>query len=140
MFDKAKIKKLEKFKLPSNKKFGIFFSAIFFSFGAYFFYKGNIATTYAFLLLSAAFSVLALFKADSLLPLNRLWMQFGLLLGMIVRPVLLGIIFFGLFTPIGILMRLFGRDELRLKLKEKPSNWIVREPSLIKNDAFKYQF
>jgi hypothetical protein len=66
-------------------------------------------------------------------------MQFGLLLSKIVSPIVFGIIFFGLFTPIAILMRLWGRDELRLKFKRKTSHWISRsEP--IQADSFKQQF
>ena len=85
------------------------------------------------------FLLITLIKSDALLPLNRLWMRFGLLLGMIVRPIVLGIIFFGLFAPIAVLMRLIGRDELRLKFHQKQSHWITRnEP--IKAESFKDQF
>ena len=85
------------------------------------------------------FLLVTLVKSDALLPLNKLWMRFGLLLGMIVSPIVLGIIFFGLFTPIAILMRLSGRDELRLKFNQKASHWILRgEP--IKSESFKHQF
>ena len=66
-------------------------------------------------------------------------MRFGHLIGMIVSPIVLGVIFFGLFTPIAMLMRLSGRDELRLKLSHKVSHWIIRsEP--IKAESFKHQF
>ena len=66
-------------------------------------------------------------------------MRFGLLLGIIVSPIVLGIIFFGLFTPIAMLMRMSGRDELRLKSVQKTSHWIKRgEP--IKSGSFKHQF
>ena len=74
-----------------------------------------------------------------LLPLNKLWMRLGLLLGMIVSPIVLGIIFFGLVTPYGVVMRMFGRDELRLKFTKKSSHWISRSES-IKSDSFKNQF
>ena len=83
--------------------------------------------------------VLSVVKAEILLPLNKLWMRFGLFLGMIVSPIVLGAIFFGLFMPIAFLMRFTGRDELRLKFYKKPSHWIVRrEP--IKSESFKNQF
>jgi hypothetical protein len=73
------------------------------------------------------------------LPLNKLWMRFGLLLAMIVSPIVLSTIFFGLFTPIALVMRLSRRDELRLKFYKKQSYWIVRrEP--IKSESFKHQF
>ena len=90
-------------------------------------------------LLKSIFLLITLIKSDALLPLNKLWMRFGLLLGMIVSPIVLGVIFFGLFTPIAMLMRLSGRDELRLKFTQKASHWISRgEP--IKSESFKHQF
>ena len=66
-------------------------------------------------------------------------MRFGLLLGMIISPVVLGLIFFGLFTPLAFMMRLFARDELRLKLKEQQSHWIQRETE-IEPKSFRNQF
>ena len=78
-------------------------------------------------------------KADLLHPLNKLWMRFGLLLGMIVSPIVLGAIFFLLFTPIAVLMRLFGRDELRLRFKKQSSHWIKREKET-QSQSFKNQF
>ncbi len=57
----------------------------------------------------------------------------------LVFPIVLGIIFFGLFTPIAILIRLIGRDELRLKFTQKASHWISREEP-IKSESFKHQF
>ena len=74
-----------------------------------------------------------------LLPLNKLWMKFGILLGMIVSPILMGIIFFGIFTPIAMIMRLLGRDELRLRFKKKKTHWINRK-ALNVLDSFKKQF
>jgi hypothetical protein len=66
-------------------------------------------------------------------------MRFGLLLGKLMNPIVLGIIFFGLFTPISILMRLCGRDELRLKLTHKSSHWITRSDHA-SSESFKRQF
>jgi len=66
-------------------------------------------------------------------------MRFGLLLGMIVSPIVLGLIFFALFTPIALFMRLFGRDELRLRLREKSTHWVRREETTQTN-SFKHQF
>ena len=79
-------------------------------------------------------------RADILFPLNKLWMRFGLLLGKIISPIVLGIIFFALFTPVSLAMRLFGRDELRLCFKQKNSYWIPRESDPTETDAFKNQF
>jgi hypothetical protein len=66
-------------------------------------------------------------------------MKFGVLLGMIVSPIIMGIIYFGIFTPIAIIMRLSGRDELRLRLKKQKTYWINRK-TLNEVDSFKKQF
>ena len=129
----------EDYKLPSNRKFGYFFTFIFAVAAIYFFNSVNMSWAYTFIATSSMFLVITLIKSDALLPLNKLWMRFGLLLGMIISPVILGIIFFGLFTPIATLTRLTGRDELRLTFTKKASHWISRnEP--IKSESFKNQF
>ena len=131
--------KFSEIELPSNRKFGFFFTFAFAAAAAYFFHAASITWAYVFVTAALIFLLITLIKSDVLLPLNKLWMRFGLLLGMIVSPIVLGIIFFGLFTPIAILMRLSGRDELRLKFTQKASHWISRgEP--IKSDSFKHQF
>ena len=126
--------------LPSNRKFGFFFSAVFAAVSAYFFIENSAIAAYAFFTLCLLIFITTLVRADALMPLNKIWMTFGLLLGMIISPLVLGVIFFGLFTPIAILSRFFGRDELRLTFKEKPTHWILREPPTAQTDAFKQQF
>ena len=131
--------KFSEIELPSNKKFGFFFAFVFFIISTYFLYSLNPTWTCIFAGTSFVFFVISVTKADILLPLNKIWMRFGLLLGMLISPIILGIIFFGLFTPISIFIRLIGRDELRLKLNNKTSHWIHRnEP--IKSESFKQQF
>ena len=127
-------------ELPSNRKFGFFFTAVFALVGAYLLNGTSTYVAYTCIALAVAFLLATLIKADVLLPLNKLWMRFGLLLGMIISPIVLGIIFFGLFTPISLLMRLFGRDELRLKLSDRPSHWKPRSQDDVQTDAFKNQF
>lgn len=90
-------------------------------------------------LASVVFLIFSIVKAEVLLPLNKLWMRFGLVLSMLVSPIVLSIIFFGLFTPIAFVMRLSGRDELRLKFCKKPTHWIVRKEQ-IKSENFRNQF
>jgi hypothetical protein len=126
-------------ELPSNRKFGFFFMFVFSAAAGYFYYSANISWAYVFVAVASTFLLITLIKSDALLPLNKLWMRFGLLLGMIVSPIVLGVIFFGLFTPIAMLMRLSGRDELRLKFTQKASHWISREDP-IKSESFKHQF
>ena len=125
--------------LPSNKKFGFFFTIVFAVASAYFYNSTSASWAYTFGLASLTFLIVSTFKSEILLPLNKLWVRFGHLLGMIVSPIILGVIFFGLFTPIAFVMRLSGRDELRLKFLKKPSHWISRnEP--IKPESFKQQY
>lgn len=127
-------------ELPSNKKFGLFFVAIFLLSAAYFFNKGGHVLTVLFVALAVIFAILAFTKSEILLPLNKLWMRFGLLLGMIVSPIVLGVIFFAMFTPIGVVMRLFGRDELHLKPKSAATYWKIRDPVEFSAVSFKNQF
>ena len=131
--------KFSEIKFPSNRKFGFFFTFVFVVVAAYFYYSDNVTWAYVFSAAAMIFLLVTLIKSDALLPLNKLWMRFGLLLGMIVSPIVLGIIFFGLFTPIAMLMRLRGRDELRLKFTRKASHWISRSEQ-IKSESFKHQF
>lgn len=132
--------KFSEIELPSNRKFGFFFTFIFFAIGIFLFIKG--ITSYSYFSLGTAIIIflVTLMKSDLLLPFNRLWMMLGVLLGMIVGPVVLGIIFFGLFTPISLLMKLFKRDELRLKIKSNQSHWKIRKTDASQSEAFKYQF
>lgn len=126
-------------ELPSNRKFGLFFTFVFAVAAAYFYYAENIVWTYAFVVASLIFLLITLIKSDALLPLNKLWMRFGLLFGMIVSKIVLGIIFFGLFMPIAVLMRLGGRDELSLQFSQKVSHWKTRSEQ-IEPESFKNQF
>lgn len=132
--------KFSEIELPRNRTFGLFFAGVFVIVAAYFFYHQTQTTAWIFAGLAALFIVLALAVPDVLLPLNKLWMRFGFLLGMIISPIVLGVIFFLLFTPIGLIMRLFGRDELRLKLRDTASHWKTRETGDVENESFKHQF
>ncbi|MDC3171576.1 hypothetical protein OA856_00905 [Pelagibacteraceae bacterium] len=126
-------------KLPSNKKFGFFFMIVF-CISAVIFFKSNfLILGYLFLFLSVLLLLIILIKVDTLLPFNRLWMRFGFLLGMIMQPIILALLFFILFTPIAFLFRIIRRDELRLKLVKKNTYWIKRDRSRHSN-SFKNQF
>lgn len=135
------MKSFENLKLPSNRKFGFFFTSVFALLGAYFLKEESNWIAYGMFAITLLFLLATLIKSDVLLPLNKLWMQLGLLLGMIVSPIVLGIIFFGLFTSMSLLMKLFRRDELRLKLvTDRKSHWKERNLDDAQTDAFKYQF
>lgn len=130
---------LANIKLPSNQKFGFFFTVIFFAISCYYWLNLAINVAFVFLVIASSFLVISLLKADLLFPLNKLWMQFGLLLAFIINPIVLGIIYFLLFTPTAIAMRLLSRDELSLSFRAKDSHWIKRDFS-IHHDSFKNQF
>ena len=125
--------------LPSNYKFGIFFSFIFFVAFIYFFYFSHNFWHFVFGFLCIIFLLVTVINAESLLPLNKLWFKFGVLLGKVISPLVMGIIFFGIFTPVAIFMRFSGRDELQIKMKKKTSYWISRHET-IKPDSFNNQF
>jgi len=127
-------------QLPSNKRFGIFFTFIFTAVSLFFLWKNSLFACSIFAILALLFLLTTLIKADLLLPLNKLWMRFGLLLGMVISPIVLGVMFYLLFTPIGIIMRLAGRDELRLKKQMTKSCWKVRDPIEPYDQSFKNQF
>lgn len=129
-------------KLPSNKKFGYFFSLVFLIVSTYFYYNETLIISYVFIILMAIFFIITIINADLFLPLNKIWMRFGFLLGKIISPIILGFIFFGLITPYGVIMRIFGRDELNLKKiksKKSKSYWIDR-PNVSSQINFKKQF
>lgn len=131
--------KLPDIELPSNKKFGLFFAFVFIVIAWRFSAHG--VTTFAMLsaLAAIAFLIISFVRADILLPLNKAWMGLGLLLGMIVSPIVLGVIYFGLFTPISMIMRAMGRDELGLKMQASGSHWKVRADDAA-HGSFKNQF
>ena len=133
------MKNKNEIQLPSNKSFVYFFTFLFGLVAAYFYYSVNVTWAYVFIAAALIFLLISIIKSDALLPLNKLWMRFGILLGRIVSPIILGIIFFSLFTPIAMLMHLIGRDELRLKFAQKQSHWITRRES-IRAESFKHQF
>ena len=126
--------------MPSNRKFGIFFSLVFLLLALYLNQFSSQTLIFTSLVVSVFFLLAALFFDSILLPLNKLWMKLGTLLGMIVSPLVMSIIFFGIFMPIGLLMRLFGRDELRLKMKPRASHWKLRAYDDSCSDSFKHQF
>ncbi len=126
--------------LPSNKKFGWLFTCVFAVAAADAYVKHSNIWLAVLLLLAAATAVVTVAAPRLLLPLNRLWFRFGIVLGKIVSPIVLGAVFFLLITPVSILTRVFGRDALSLKKREAVSYWIDREPAGPAPESFKNQF
>ena len=92
----------------SNKNFGITFFVVFILISIYVFYKTQIINYYL-IIIALAFLILGLINSKILSPLNNLWFKFGILLGKIVSPIVMGVIFFAVVTPIGIIMRLLKK-------------------------------
>lgn len=128
-------------KTPSDKKFGYFFSVIFIILSIYFYHTNFFLVSLIFALLSFKFLLISILKPVLLNSLNILWMKFGFLIGSIVSPIVLGVIFFGIFTPISFITRLFGRDELNLKQNNKQkSYWINTDQNKLSSNLFEKQF
>ncbi len=112
-------------KIGSNRSFGIVFFIVFLLIALYPLLKGNDLRIWS-LIISIIFLILGLINSKLLVPLNRLWFKFGLLLGKFISPLIMGIIFFLVVTPIGIGMRLFKKDLLNLKYNKKETYWIEK--------------
>ena len=113
-------------KVGSNRSFGLVFFVVFIIITFYpLLGSGNIRLWS--LILSLIFLILGLMNSNILTPLNKLWFKFGILLGKIISPLIMGIIFFFVVTPIGLLMKIFKNDLLNLKYKKDISYWIKKE-------------
>jgi len=125
---------------PSNKKFGLTFAVIFFAIGLFLWYL-KAAVVFWPLALGAIFLGLGLFLPKSLTALNSLWLKFGLLLHRVTSPIILAIMFYLLITPMGILMRIFGRCPIDKKFNAQlNSYWIVRDPPGPDPESMRNQF
>jgi hypothetical protein len=123
-FSHESFERKEELVVGSDKKFGLIFSAIFFLLGVS---SLIIAFYFRLVLFALSFSFLAaaLINPSALHPINKLWMKFGLLLNKIVSPVILAFLFFVVFTPMGLLLKIFRKDILKLRLdKNIKSYWI----------------
>ncbi len=112
-------------KINSNRSFGIVFFILFLLISFYPLLNGENIRVWS-LIISLIFLVLGIFNSKILSPLNRTWFKFGIFLGKIVSPIIMGIIFFAVVTPTGIVMRLFKKDLLNLKLNNNKSYWIKK--------------
>ena len=112
-------------KLPSNRSFGIVFFTVFLIVCLYPLVNSESIRVWS-LIISIIFLALGLLNSKILTPFNKLWFEFGILLGKIVSPLVMGIIFFLVVTPIGLTMRLFGKDVLNLKYNKNKSYWIEK--------------
>ena len=113
-------------KLPSNRNFGIVFFIVFLIIALWPILKQNEIRIWS-LIISFIFFVLGLINSKLLTPLNKLWFKFGILLGNIISPIVMGIVFFLVVTPTGLIMRFLRKDILKLKNNSKDSYWIDKD-------------
>jgi len=126
--------KKDNIKISSNRSFGIVFFVFFLIISLYPLLNENEVRLWA-LIISIIFLVLGLINSKILSPFNKIWNRFGILLGKIVSPIVMGIVFFLVVTPISIIMKIFGKDILNIKKNNKETYWIEKsEPkSKMKN-------
>ena len=112
-------------KIGSNKSFGIVFFIVFVIISLYPLVNQEDIRIWS-LVIAFIFFILALLNSKILTPMNKIWTRFGLFLGNFISPIVMGIIFFFVVTPIGLLMRLFGKDVLNLKKNKFSTYWIKK--------------
>ena len=127
---------MNKVKLPSNRNFGFVFFIVFLVIALWPLLKGENLRLWS-LLISTIFFILGLLNAKILTPFNKIWMKFGEILGSVISPLVMGVIFFGIVTPTGLLLKLIGKDVLKLKEDKKDTYWIEKDNS---NNNMKNQF
>jgi hypothetical protein len=113
-------------KIGSNRSFGIIFFIVFLLIAIYPLTKNGEIKIW-FVIISLIFLILGLLNSKILSPLNQFWFKFGIFLGKMISPLIMGIIFFLMVTPIGLIMRLLGKDLLNLKYNVNKSYWVEKK-------------
>ena len=116
---------MDNIKTSSNRSFGIVFFIVFLLVSIYPLINDEEIRIWS-LIISLIFLFLGLLNSQILTPLNQIWFKFGIFLGKIVSPLVMGIIFFLVVTPISILLKIFGKDVLNLKFNNNKTYWIEK--------------
>ena len=120
---------MKKKSINSNKSFGILFFVVFFLYGIWPILSSNEIRIWS-LSMGIIFLILGLLNSKLLTPFHNLWLKFGTLLGSIVSPIVMFLVYFVFITPLAVIIRLFGKDLLRKKFNKSPSYWIKREKNI----------
>ena len=119
---------MDNIKISSNRSFGIVFFIVFILIAFYpLINQGEIRIWSV--LISLLFLILGIINSKILTPLNKVWFKFGILLGKIISPIVMGLIFFLVVTPIAFLMRMLKKDLLNLKFSKNNSYWVEKTDS-----------
>ena len=113
----------KKIIMSSNKSFGVVFFILFLIISVFPLLEGNDLRLWS-LFVSLIFLILGLIKSSILTPLNKTWFKFGIILGNFVSPIVMGVVFFTVVTPISLIMKMLGNDILNLKKNKNSSYWI----------------
>ena len=114
----------------SNRSFGLLFFIVFLGLSLWPLTKGNNLNIYL-LTICVIFLILGLINSKLLSPLNNTWVKFGEILGMIIAPIIMALVYFVILTPVSLIVRMFGKDLLGLKfIKKKSTYWIKRKKNL----------
>jgi hypothetical protein len=116
---------MDDIKVGSNRSFGIVFFVFFLLVSLYPLINEENVRFWS-LAVSGIFLILGILNSNLLSPLNKIWFKFGIFLGRIISPIIMGIIFFLVVTPIGFIMRILGKDLLNLKYSDNQSYWIKK--------------
>ena len=117
---------MDDIKISSNRSFGIVFFIVFILIAFYPLINQQEIRIWS-VLISLLFLILGIINSKILTPLNKVWFKFGIFLGKIISPIVMGLIFFLVVTPIAFLMRLLKRDILNLKFSKNNSYWIEKK-------------
>ncbi len=128
--------KNNKIKIGSNKSFGIVFFTVFFIIAIWPLLNGYEIRSWS-LIISIVFLFLGILNSKILTPLNKIWFKIGILLGNVISPIVMSIIFFLVVTPTSFIMKILGKDLLNLKKNTKNSYWIKKQNQ---NSRMKNQF
>ena len=112
--------------MSSNRSFGLVFFAFFLIVGLWPIFQYEDIRIWS-IIAAFIFLILGILDSKYLTPLNRFWMKFGLFLGKIISPIVMGIVFFLVVTPIGIIMKIFRKDLLNIKHNQNQSYWVHRK-------------
>ncbi len=117
-------------KKSSNRSFGILFFLVFLGFGLWPL-TNEMSPNIYLIIISVIFLILGLLNSKLLSPLNNLWIKFGEILGKIIAPIVMAVVYFLILTPISLLVRLFGKDLIEMKFNNSvKSYWIKRKKHL----------
>ena len=113
-------------KIGSNRSFGIVFFVVFLLIGLWPILNGNEIRIWS-IVISLIFFILGILNSKILTPFNKVWFRFGIFLGNFISPIIMGIVFFLVVTPTGLIMKLFRKDLINLRKNNSSTYWIEKK-------------